>query len=121
MKNLEDLRRIRDVARKRLELRGGRRRARIMVCMGTCGIAAGARDTMTAFLDALEASGVTDVAVTTTGCAGFCEQEPLVEVELQGQEPVRYGRVDAAGAQRIVNEHLLRGTVVEQLVFTKGA
>ncbi len=89
--------------------------------MGTCGIAAGARDTMQAFMDALEQAGAGDVAVTATGCAGFCDQEPLVEVEVKGSDPVRYGHVDAEAAQRIVKEHLVGGNVVDALVFSQGA
>lgn len=121
MKNLDELRRIRDEARKSLDLRSGEQRARVVVCMGTCGIAAGARETLKVIMQALEQAGATDVAVTAAGCAGFCEQEPLVEVEIKGAPPVRYGRVDAVGAQRIVTEHVLRGTVVDALVFNQGA
>lgn len=121
MKNLEELRKIRDEARKTMDLRSGNQRARVVVCMGTCGIAAGARDTMQAFMDSLEEAGATDVAVTAAGCAGFCDQEPLVEVEIKDGSTVRYGHVDAAAAQRIVKEHLMQGKVVESLVFSQGA
>jgi (2Fe-2S) ferredoxin len=72
---------------------------------------------MKAFMDALEAAEISDIAVTATGCAGFCEQEPLVEVEFPGQPSVRYGRVDADGARRIVEEHLQGGRKVAELVF----
>ncbi len=121
MKTLEELRQIRDETRKTMDLRSGKQRARVIVGMGTCGIAAGARDTMQAFMDALEQAGGGDVAVTATGCAGFCDQEPLVEVEIKDSEPVRYGHVDAAAAQRIVKEHLMQGKVVDALVFSQGA
>jgi NADP-reducing hydrogenase subunit HndB len=117
MKNLEELRRIRDEVRKNMDLRGGEKRAKIVVCMGTCGIAAGARDTMKAFMDALEKAGVGDVALTAAGCAGFCEKEPMVEVEIAGAAPMRYGHVNAAAAQRIVKEHILGGQVVQDLRF----
>ena len=117
MKNLDELRKIRDEVRKGMELRSGSHRAKIVVGMGTCGIAAGARDTMKALMEALEQVGVSDVAVTATGCAGFCEREPLVDVEITGQSPVRYGRVDAAAARRIVTEHIVGGKKVESLVF----
>lgn len=117
MKSLEELRKIRDDVRQSLDLRSGEHRAKIVICMGTCGIAAGARDTMKAFMDALADAGVNDVAVTAAGCAGFCEQEPLVEVEIKGQTPVRYGHVDADGAKTIVNDHIVGGSTVEQLVF----
>ncbi len=117
MKNLDELRKMRDEARQGLGLRGGARRGRIVVCMGTCGIAAGARDTMKAFMDELESAEIDDVAVSATGCAGFCEKEPMVEVELGEAKPVRYGHVDAAAVKRIVQEHLVQGHVVEELVF----
>jgi NADP-reducing hydrogenase subunit HndB len=116
MKSLEELRKIRDQVKKDLELRAGGHRAKIVVCMGTCGIAAGARDTMKALLAALDAEGITDVAVTAAGCPGFCEQEPLVEVQT-GDASIRYGHVDAAAAQRIVTQHIVGGKTVEDLVF----
>jgi len=119
MKSLDELRKIRDEVKKSLDLRAGQHRAKIIVGLGTCGIAAGARDTMKAFLDALDAAGVQDVMVSATGCAGFCEQEPLVEVQMQDAKSVWYGHVDAAAAQRIVGTHIVGGKVVEQLVFDK--
>lgn len=117
MKSLDELRKIRDEVKKNLDLRSGSHRAKIVVCMGTCGIAAGARDTMKAFVQALDDAGLTDVAVTATGCAGFCEQEPLVEVDVQGQDPVRYGHVDEAAAKRIVSEHIVGGRKIQELIF----
>jgi NADP-reducing hydrogenase subunit HndB len=117
MKSLEELRKIREEVKKGLEMRDGQHRGKIVVCMGTCGIAAGARDTMNAFLQSLEQAGVEDIAVTAAGCAGFCEQEPLVEVEIKGQDPVRYGHVDAAAAEKIVKEHVVGGNKVGDLVF----
>jgi len=117
MKNLEELRKIRDQVKQDLGLRAGGHRAKIVVCMGTCGIAAGARDTMKALLANLDAKGITDVAVTAAGCPGFCEQEPLVEVQMPDAKPVRYGHVDAAAAERIVTQHIAGGKVVADLVF----
>lgn len=117
MKSLEELRKIREEVKKSMSMRDGKHRGKVVVCMGTCGIASGARDTMNAFLQALESEGVSDVAVTAAGCAGFCEQEPLVEVEIKGEDPVRYGHVDGAAAQRIVKEHIVGGNRVADLVF----
>ena len=117
MKSLEELRKIRDEVKKSLEMRAGAHRAKIVVCMGTCGIAAGARETMKAFMGAVEKAGVSDVAVTATGCAGFCEQEPMAEVEINDQPSIRYGHVDAAAAKRIVKEHVLGGKPVKDLIF----
>ncbi|HEY9595646.1 MAG TPA: (2Fe-2S) ferredoxin domain-containing protein [Spirochaetia bacterium] len=117
MKSVEELRRIRDDVRKTLAMRAGGHRAKIVVGMGTCGIAAGARETLLAFMTALDEASVSDVAVTATGCAGFCDQEPLVDVEVPGQPTVRYGRVNAAAARRIVTEHILGGKKVDALVI----
>ena len=117
MKTLDDLRKMREQVRKELDMRSGAKRARVTVCMGTCGIAAGARETMQAFLRELEGSGLGDIAVTAAGCAGFCEKEPMVEVDVKDEKPVRYCHVDAAAVARIVQEHLVGGKVVEDLVF----
>ena len=117
MKSLDELKKIRDQVRKDLELRSTSQRARIVVCMGTCGIAAGARETMKAIMEALEKNQVDDVAVVAAGCQGFCEQEPMVEVHLQDQPAVRYGHVDEAAAARIVAEHIVGGTPVDELIF----
>jgi len=117
VKSLDELRKIRDQVRKELDLRGGQHRAKVVVCMGTCGIAAGARDTMKALMAALQSRSITDVAVVAAGCRGFCEQEPLVEVQISDQPAVTYGHVDGAAAERIVAEHIVAGRPVQELVF----
>ena len=117
MKSLDELRKIREEVKKGMDMREGGHRGKVVVCMGTCGIAAGARETMNAFMKAFEEKGISDIALTAAGCAGFCEQEPLVEVELRGEEPVRYGHVDAGTAEKIVERHLLGGKKVEESVF----
>jgi len=88
--------------------------------MGTCGIAAGAKETLKAIVEALNEHGVNDVAVVQSGCMGLCEVEPTVEVRLEGQEPVVYGRVTPENARRIVKMHILEGRVVEDLVVKRG-
>lgn len=117
MKSLEELRKIKEEVKQSLQARGGEHTKKVVICMGTCGIAAGARETMKAFMSELETAGISDVAVTAAGCAGFCEKEPMVCVEIAGQEAVRYGNVDANGAKRIVAEHIQGGNVVNDLVF----
>lgn len=117
MKSLDELRKIKEEVKKSMEMRSGGQRVKIVIGMGTCGIAAGARDTMKAFMEALEAAKLSDVAVTATGCAGFCEREPLVDVEVQGQKTVRYGKVDRDAAKKIVTQHIIGGNVVSELVF----
>ena len=118
MKSLAELRKIRDQVKKDLDMRSGTHRAKIIVCMGTCGIAAGARDTMAALVAALDENGIVDVAISAAGCPGFCEQEPLVEVQMADVDSVRYGKVDAAAAKRIVTEHIIGGNQVAELVFS---
>lgn len=119
MKTLEDLKRIREEAQKAMRVREGDEATKVTVAMGTCGIAAGARDTMGAILDEISKRGITEVSVTQTGCKGLCEQEPLVEVTRHGEPVVSYGKVDAEKARRIVAQHLVNGQVVGEYVITK--
>jgi len=84
----------------------------ISVGMGTCGIAAGARDTMNALLDAVAASNAT-ASVVATDCFGFCYAEPMVEIAFHGKEPVRYAGVNAAKAKEIVEKHVMQGIALD--------
>ncbi len=105
---LEELRKIREKAQEELRLRGGPARVKIVVGMGTSGIAAGARQTLRALLDEVTRRNLTDVLVTQTGEKGLAAKEPIVEVH----EPERitvYGEVDEAVARRIVAEHVVNG------------
>lgn len=117
MKSLQDLEAIRERARQAVRQREAGSRARIVVGMGTCGIAAGARETMTAILDELNRRGISDVAVTQTGCIGLCEQEPLVTVEVPGRPRTTYGHVDADRARRIVSQHVVNDQMVSEWVI----
>ena len=89
--------------------------------MGTCGIAAGARDVLMAVLEELAAQGISDAAVTQSGCRGLCEREPMMEVAKTGMAVVTYGDLDAEKARAIVAQHLGRGVVVEEWVITQAA
>jgi NADP-reducing hydrogenase subunit HndB len=82
--------------------------------MGTCGIAAGARDTMKAILGLIENENLNDIVVTQTGCIGLCESEPIVQVVLSDGEKITYGKVNPVVAETIVREHVLGGKVVKQ-------
>ncbi len=120
MKSLEELEKIRKQAQEALKVREGQKPVRIVVAMGTCGIAAGAREVMTTILEELAARSLSDVSVTQTGCMGLCEQEPLVTVEKPGQPAVTYGNINAERARRIVAQHLVNDAVVgEWVVATK--
>ena len=77
--------------------------------MGTCGIAAGARDTMKAILDTIEKDSINGIIVTQTGCIGLCEREPIVQVIIGEQPKVTYGKVTAEVARKIMKEHVVEG------------
>ncbi len=85
---------------------------RIAVGMGTCGIAAGAREVFRAFEEAIQSNALQDVTLIATGCIGLCKHEPIVEVTMGKAEQVSYGEVTPAIVERIVKEHVLDGRVV---------
>ena len=93
--------------------------ARVGVGMATCGIAAGARPVMLAFVEELKRRGLDHVSVSQTGCAGMCRLEPMVDVMLPGQEKVTYVKVTPEMVGRIVAEHIVNGRPVEE--YTIGA
>jgi len=117
VKSLEDLKRVREEALQKRQAKATTGRAHITVYMSTCGIAAGARETMRAILDFIEAEGLQDILVKQTGCIGLCEAEPLVDVELTEGPKARYGHVSPERAQRIMREHVVGGKVVEEFAL----
>jgi len=121
MKSLAELKAIRDKARAQIDLRKENpNAAKVLVGMATCGIAAGARPVLNAFTEEIAKRGLTDsVTVTQTGCIGICQYEPVVEVEIPGQEKVTYVKVAPEMVARIVNDHLVNHNVVAE--YTIGA
>lgn len=107
MKSVEDLERVKKEALTELRVRASSGCPRVVIGMGTCGIAAGARDTMLAIIDELRKRHKMDVTVGETGCIGLCVKEPIVEVTIPGQQKVVYGNVDASKARQIVASHLV--------------
>ncbi|MBC7097648.1 (2Fe-2S) ferredoxin domain-containing protein [Candidatus Bipolaricaulota bacterium] len=114
--NLEELRRIRERAKERLRLRDGTARVKIVVGMGTSGLAAGARQTLRAIMDELARRGLGDVIVTQTGERGLAAKEPVVEIHEEGRITV-YGEVDEALARRLVAEHVVNGRPIQDHVI----
>mgnify|MGYP000328603851 CR=1 FL=1 len=114
MKSLEELQKIKERALQRRKLAGEGARARIVVAMGTTGIAAGARDTMAVILKELEKRGISDVVVTQTGSAGMSTYEPVVQVQVGNSELITYGNVDANRAVTLIEKHVLGGEVVAE-------
>ncbi|MBU2548986.1 MAG: (2Fe-2S) ferredoxin domain-containing protein [Proteobacteria bacterium] len=117
---LEDLKRIKERVHKDNSLREGGSTAKITVHMGTCGIASGARQVMEAVLDEVSLADRRDVIVTTSGCIGLCSEEPLVTVEILGQDPIRYHFVDRKKMRQIFRRHVLIGEVQHQFALGKG-
>jgi len=118
---IQDLARIRDEAKSIMIIRDGQGRGRITVHMGTCGIAAGAREIMDALLDQLSKSRVKDMIVTTSGCAGLCRREPMATVELKGHPPVKYIDLTPAKIREIVKKHVLGGRLVAAYALAIGS
>ncbi len=112
IKSLEDLKRAKEEALKKRELKATSGAVQVIVGMGTCGIAAGARDAMKAILDTIEKDSIPGVIVTQTGCIGLCEREPIVQVILGEQPKVTYGKVTPEVARRIMKEHVVEGKAV---------
>lgn len=118
IKSLEDLRKIKAQSQQSTEARNSSN-TQLIIGMGTCGIAAGARDTMTAVLEELAKRNLHDVTVLQTGCIGMCQKEPLLDVVRPGEDRVTYGPVYAKDVARIITEHLVNGNIVEDLVVAK--
>lgn len=94
---------------------------RIIIGLGTCGVAAGAQETLTVFTEELKKAGMEHVEVCQTGCMGLCHSEPTVEVVVPGMPTVVYGNVDAETARKIVNQHLGRKLLVNDHIHDKPA
>ncbi len=120
MKSIADLKKIREQARHNISLRESGERTQVRVYMGTCGIAAGARQTIAAIIDELAKQNIGDVEVLQKGCIGLCEHEPLVEVERKGEDSVMYGHIDEEKARRIVTRHVIDGVILDEWVVNCG-
>ncbi len=116
VKSLDDLKRIKAESLEKRQIKASAGQAQVTVAMGTCGIAAGARDTMKAILETIEADQLSGIVVTQTGCIGQCEHEPIVQVTLGEQPKVTYGKVTPERARQILKEHVVGGQVVKNLV-----
>lgn len=120
MKSLAELQAIRDKMQKQMDIRDNDEdRIRVVVGMATCGIAAGARPVLTAFLNEVEKRNLENVTVTQTGCIGVCRLEPIVEVYVPGEEKVTYVKLNPDMVPKIVSEHLVNRRVVAE--YTIGA
>jgi NADP-reducing hydrogenase subunit HndB len=112
LKSIADLQRIREEVQQGFKIRA-ETGTKIIIGMGTCGIAAGARETMHAILAELNTQGI-DAHVTTVGCIGMCSKEPLVDIEQAGKPRITYCNVHPDMAPRLVHDHLISGEVVAE-------
>ena len=118
MKSLADLHALREQLKADIKLRKSTG-TKIIVGMGTCGIAAGAREVMSAILDELAVRKLVDVQVQQTGSIGMCEKEVLVDVVRPGEPRITYGKVTPADVRKIIADHVVNGRIVEELVVGK--
>ena len=117
--NIGDLEKVRDAARERVSLRGGPKEMQIIVHMGTCGIAAGAREVLNALAMELGEKKIEKVTLRQSGCIGLCDQEPLCTVQDSNGNEYRYGRLTAQKVQDIVRVHVVEGTPVREYLITE--
>ncbi len=119
MKSLAELQEIRNRALNQVNLRKEREDGtRIVVGMATCGIAAGARPVLNAFLQEIEKRNLANVTVTQTGCIGMCRYEPIVEVYVPGEEKVTYVKMTEEKAARVVAEHIINNQPVKEYLVS---
>lgn len=119
MKSLEELKKLREEAIKNMEMRDTGKDIRIVVGMATCGISAGARPVLNTFVEEVAKRNLKNVQVVQTGCIGMCTYEPIVEVFAPEADKVTYVHVNPEKAKRIIAEHIVNGSVVNE--YTIGA
>ena len=118
---IKDLEKISQRVRKTTLLREGAGKAKIIVHMGTCGIAAGAREIMNTLLDEFAKENIEDVILTSSGCAGLCSKEPMATVEVKDEAPVKYVDLTPEKIRRILSEHVIGGKVVSEYALAVGS
>lgn len=122
IKSIEELKALRDKYKNNIDIRESgeaETSTRIIIGMATCGIAAGARETMLAMLDEINSNGLKNVNIVQSGCMGSCYAEPTVEVRVYNQEPILYGNVNAEKGREIIKKHIMQGELVQNLIIGK--
>ena len=118
LKSLDELRKLKEQAKAGTDARNSNE-TQVIVGMGTCGIAAGARTIMSAVLEEIAKRNLQGITVRQTGCIGMCQKEPLMDIVRLGEPRVTYGNLKPEDVPRIISEHLVNGRVVEDLVIAK--
>ena len=121
MKTIAELQAIRDKAREKMAVRdGAEAETRVVVGMATCGIAAGARPVLNAFVEEVAKRHLNGVTVTQTGCIGICQYEPVVEVFENGKEKVTYVNMTSEKAVEVIEQHIIGGNVVTKYTINSA-
>ena len=121
MKSLAELAAIREKMQNKVVIREGMGTTRVVVGMATCGIAAGARPVLNAFVEGVNANGLTDkVAVTQTGCIGICQYEPVVEVFEPNKDKVTYIKMTPEKAKEVIEKHIKGGQIVTEYTISNA-
>lgn len=120
IKSLAELKNLREQLQKKVDIREKgeniQEMVHIRVAMATCGIAAGAKETMEQFIEKMNKEGINNAVVTQTGCMGYCHSEPTVEVTIPGKEAVVFGNVDKEKVYEIVEKYIKNGELVDGII-----
>ncbi|MCR4440580.1 MAG: (2Fe-2S) ferredoxin domain-containing protein [Peptococcaceae bacterium] len=119
MRSINELKALKEKVEKTMAVRENKGAPTVIVHMGTCGIANGARDVLNAVMEELKVRELTDIHVTQTGCPGLCHKEPLVTVSFPGKKPYLYGKVTPENARKIILQHLVNGQPVAEWLVNK--
>ncbi len=117
---IDDLKKIKEKTAGETSLRNGSANVKIVVHMGTCGIAAGAREVMSALMEEMAETERQDIRVMASACLGMCSSEPNVTVEIEGEEPIVYQHMDANKMRQVFRRHVLEGEVQTDFALARG-
>lgn len=117
IRSLEDLKRIQGKALTKRKIKETSGAVQVIIGMGSCGIAVGARETLKTVLDYIEKNHVENVSVIQTGCVGLCSQEPILQVVKGGSEKTTYGKVSTEIAEKIMKSHVIQGNIFQDNII----
>jgi NADP-reducing hydrogenase subunit HndB len=116
---IDDLKKIKEETAKSTSIRDGDANIKIIVHMGTCGIAAGAREVMNALMEEMAAADRQDIRIVASGCMGMCSSEPNVTIESKEAEPIVYQKMDSNRMRQVFKRHVLLGEIQSDFALAK--
>jgi NADP-reducing hydrogenase subunit HndB len=116
---IDDLKKIKDETAKSTSIRDGDANIKITVHMGTCGIAAGAREVMNALMEEMAEADRQDIRIVASGCMGMCSSEPNVTIESKEAEPIVYQKMDSNRMRQVFKRHVLLGEIQSDFALAK--